>query len=312
MMKNSGFTMFLKCTVSCAVLLASVPAMSAEFTAQVVEPNGKNSKLFVKGDSYRIEGESSSGRQLILISNVTQKLITILDVSKKTFTSVAASHISSGMLGMPFELARSYRELAKDANQSYRIRSEGADIVASRPCEKLLVYFDAGSGQQHDLLRQCFSSELGFPLRVVVPPKQFETINECNVELANIQEASVAEGLFSPPDDFTNALTVGSTEQSHASQGAAVPSPSSKQEDAIVGKWSEIDGTEKMELLKDGTMTVSDKRISMGGKYAFVEENKIKVNLGALGLFVATFVISGDELTWTMPDGKVSKYKREK
>jgi hypothetical protein len=50
----------------------------------------------------------------------------------------------------------------------------------------------------------------------------------------------------------------------------------------------------------------------VGGKYVFVEEDKIKVNLGALGLFVATFAISGDELTWTMPDGKVSKYKREK
>jgi hypothetical protein len=219
---------------TCALLLASFPAMSAEFTAQVVEPNSKSAKLFVKGDRYRIEGESSSGRQLIIISNMAQKLITILDVSKKEYTFVRASHVTSGMLEIPFELARSYRELAGDTTTPYRIRSEGADTVAGRPCEKFLVYFDAGSGQQHDLLRQCFSSELSFPLRIVVPPSQFETVKECNVELANIQEESVEEGLFSPPEEFKNALAAGSTGQSPATGVPIFPSPPPR---ASRGEW---------------------------------------------------------------------------
>jgi hypothetical protein len=91
---------------------------------------------------------------------------------------------------------------------------------------------------------------------------------------------------------------------------------SSKPENAIIGKWSVIDGTEKMEFFKDGTITVADKGMNMGGKYTFVEKDRIKVELGGLGAlagpFVATVSISGDELTWTMPDGKLSKYRREK
>lgn len=97
---------------------------------------------------------------------------------------------------------------------------------------------------------------------------------------------------------------------------SSLVSCSSKQEDAIVGKWSEISGTEKMELFKDGTITVADKGMNMGGKYTFVDKDRIRVELGGLGAlagpFVATVSISGDELTWTMPEGKVSKYRREK
>lgn len=93
---------------------------------------------------------------------------------------------------------------------------------------------------------------------------------------------------------------------------------SSKPEDTIVGKWSEIGGTEKMELFKDGTITimVADKGMNLGGKYTFVEKDRIKVEMGGLGAligpFVATVSISGDELTWTMPDGEFSKYRKEK
>jgi hypothetical protein len=91
---------------------------------------------------------------------------------------------------------------------------------------------------------------------------------------------------------------------------------SSKPEDAIVGKWSEIGGTEKIELFKDGTITVVNKDIIMGGKYTFVDKDRIRIELSGLGAllgpFVVTVSISGDELTLTMPDGKVTKYRREK
>ena len=97
---------------------------------------------------------------------------------------------------------------------------------------------------------------------------------------------------------------------------SSLVSCSSKPEDAIVGKWSEIDGTEKMELFKDGTITMADKGRNMGGKYTFVDKDRIKLELGGLGAlagpFVATVAIAGDESTWTMPDGEVSKYRREK
>ena len=91
---------------------------------------------------------------------------------------------------------------------------------------------------------------------------------------------------------------------------------SPKPEDAIVGKWSEIDGDRTMELFKDGTITVADTPMNMAGKYSFVDKDRIKVELGGLGALagpnVVTVAIAGDELTWTMPDGDVSKYTRAK
>jgi hypothetical protein len=71
-----------------------------------------------------------------------------------------------------------------------------------------------------------------------------------------------------------------------------------------------------MECFKDGTLAVSnsDKGMNLGGTYKFVDTDRIKVELGGLaalaGPFVATVSISGDELTWTMPNGQVSKYRR--
>jgi hypothetical protein len=91
---------------------------------------------------------------------------------------------------------------------------------------------------------------------------------------------------------------------------------SSNTETAIVGKWRVIGGTETMECFKDGTLTVSnsDKGMNLGGTFKFVDKDRIKVELGGLaalaGPFVATVSISGDELTWTMPNGQVSKYRR--
>lgn len=91
---------------------------------------------------------------------------------------------------------------------------------------------------------------------------------------------------------------------------------SSKAEHAIVGKWSEVGRTEKMELFKDGTITIADYGMTMGGKYTFVDKDRIRVELGGLGALlgpvVVTISISGDEMTWTMPGGDVWKYRRER
>jgi hypothetical protein len=91
---------------------------------------------------------------------------------------------------------------------------------------------------------------------------------------------------------------------------------SSKPENAIVGKWSEIGGTETMEFFKDGTVSVVDKGMTMEGSYKFVEKDSIKLELGGLGALVGPIVakvsIKGDELIFTLPDGDVLKYKRAK
>jgi hypothetical protein len=91
---------------------------------------------------------------------------------------------------------------------------------------------------------------------------------------------------------------------------------SSKPENEIVGKWKEIGGTETLEFFKDGTISVIDKRMSLGGSYKFVGKDRIKFELGGLGALTGPIVekvsFSGRELILTMPDGKVSKYSKFK
>jgi hypothetical protein len=95
---------------------------------------------------------------------------------------------------------------------------------------------------------------------------------------------------------------------------------SPKPEGAIVGKWGIIDGSQKIEFFKDGTLMAAKKSGGMviGGQYTFVEKNRIKLKLDGLdprdeeALMVVTVSISGQEMMLTMPDGHVSKYKREK
>ncbi len=91
---------------------------------------------------------------------------------------------------------------------------------------------------------------------------------------------------------------------------------SPRPEDAIIGKWSAEKGAGTMEFFKDGTVVVNDKIMTLGGKYNFVDEKRVKDDLGGIGAlvgpFVATVSFSDVELTWTMPNGKVSKYRKVK
>ncbi|MDD5037089.1 MAG: hypothetical protein PHE55_20370 [Methylococcaceae bacterium] len=88
-----------------------------------------------------------------------------------------------------------------------------------------------------------------------------------------------------------------------------------KPEDEIVGKWNEADSTAIMEFFKDGTFTVAIQGMSVAGNYKFLDKDRIRIDLGGQGALkgplVAKFSISGNELTWTMPGGKPSIYRRE-
>lgn len=89
---------------------------------------------------------------------------------------------------------------------------------------------------------------------------------------------------------------------------------SSNLESQIIGKWKEIDGTETIEFFKDGTVSVVDEDMPMGGDYKFVDDGHLRIELGGLGALVGPMVftvsISKNELSLTDANGKVSKYRR--
>jgi hypothetical protein len=100
---------------------------------------------------------------------------------------------------------------------------------------------------------------------------------------------------------------------------------------AILGKWQEVGGTETMEFLKDGNLIIAEKNvlpgkskatamlgaklgISQAGKYEFLDDGRVKLELsGLLGLagpVICKVSVSHKELVLTMPDGSVEKYQR--
>lgn len=84
--------------------------------------------------------------------------------------------------------------------------------------------------------------------------------------------------------------------------------------ESIVGKWKESDGTETIEFFKDGTVVLIKDGMSIAGNYTFLDDNRIKMELGGLGALIGPVVseisFPGSELVMTMSDGKIETYRK--
>jgi hypothetical protein len=84
---------------------------------------------------------------------------------------------------------------------------------------------------------------------------------------------------------------------------------------SIVGKWEETDGeVQTLEFFKDGTVSAIERRMTLAGKYSFVDDDRIKVELGGIGSLAGPMILrvslSNGELRLTDTRGKTSTYKR--
>jgi hypothetical protein len=89
----------------------------------------------------------------------------------------------------------------------------------------------------------------------------------------------------------------------------------SRPEDALMGKWEEIDGIDDLDFHADGTVTIGSEGALVGGNYRLVDGDHLEVSFGpAGGPFpprVVRLEIDGDELTVFEEDrGKVHHYRR--
>jgi hypothetical protein len=95
---------------------------------------------------------------------------------------------------------------------------------------------------------------------------------------------------------------------------AACPSKLKK---GIIGEWSEIGGTERLEILKDGSISLNSMYMRASGSYKFLEKDKLSLEFANAsddlkGPFVAQVSIIDNILILTMPNGRISKYERVK
>lgn len=91
---------------------------------------------------------------------------------------------------------------------------------------------------------------------------------------------------------------------------------STDQENAILGKWQHTGSNETLEFFKNGTVSAFEDGKSMGGSYKFIEEGRIQLEIGGIGVLagpiVAKISITGDEMDLTMPGKELEKYRRVK
>jgi len=83
---------------------------------------------------------------------------------------------------------------------------------------------------------------------------------------------------------------------------------------AIVGRWNEVGTTTVGAFHEDGTVEFSTGASAARGKYSFIAEGKIKIELSgkgaALGPRVYQFTLSGDKMAWIDIDGQRSEFLR--
>ena len=85
-------------------------------------------------------------------------------------------------------------------------------------------------------------------------------------------------------------------------------------EQAIVGKWQEIDGPEVVEFDAEGNVVLQFEDMALEGRYEFLATDRILLDLRGPRVtsdpIEAPVRIEDDVLTFTMPDGRVATYGR--
>ncbi len=99
----------------------------------------------------------------------------------------------------------------------------------------------------------------------------------------------------------------------------ATPQSASTSQPAIVGKWQNASTPDSaFEFQTDGTFIASDKTSAMRGKWKYVADQRVSVELQGVGTILFGTSISGDELQLEYLGGSagtlgtVTQYKRAK
>ena len=86
--------------------------------------------------------------------------------------------------------------------------------------------------------------------------------------------------------------------------------------EAVVGKWTEVGGTEQLVLKADGSVTLTDDGVNLEGTYTVFSAEKIDMQLSGLGELAGPLImrgkLEGDQLTFETPDGNAHSYQKAK
>jgi hypothetical protein len=96
-------------------------------------------------------------------------------------------------------------------------------------------------------------------------------------------------------------------------QPSEAPNPDKDTTHAIIGKWQADDGKTRIEFFSDGTMAIFDGSMTVGGKYSFLDDGRVKTEMSAHGTSAVEIIqvsVSGDVMTTIDEQGKKVELKR--
>jgi hypothetical protein len=98
----------------------------------------------------------------------------------------------------------------------------------------------------------------------------------------------------------------------------ALTSCSKPEQTSIVGRWHEIGTTGLAAFHEDGTVEITDGQAEVSGRYSFISQSKLKLDLSGKGavlgprVYDLVFADDNAKMLWTDVDGKKSQYLKDK
>jgi len=230
------------------LLILSAPCLNAaQFTADMLqarEAHTSKFKLYVKDEQYRMEMQQDGSEFIVLVNRETGITRVLMPEEKKYIQMKNTS--ARSQMNNPFE---SFRHSSK----KYESKEVGREEIKGFDCSKVLV----GSGEQ-DLFTAWISKELEFPLKIISHLQQ-----GMFVELENIRQDPVDEGLFDIPKDYSKM------EIEKGQRKAAGSAKKETKDKADSGKKKELTVSEKLVLDKLEEQGI--KRVNKRGTVATIK-----------------------------------------
>jgi len=178
--------------LSTILLLAISPAsgqigVSKEFAADmVVQSRGEtvSSKIYVKNSKYRIE-TTEDGQEIIIIVDQGINLTKVLNVNDKSYIEMPCDDMRS-LANDPFQSLK-----ATIDTPGIEKKALGSETVSGIECDKFVLLWGGSKFYTYWM-----SGKYDFPMKIILGE------SEKIVELKNIKESAIDDGLFELPDGF--------------------------------------------------------------------------------------------------------------
>lgn len=162
--------------------------LAAEFSADMVVVDGGNTttnKLYVKDSKYRME-TTEDGLEIIIIVDQETNLTRVLNVNEKAYIEMPCDDMRS-LMNDPFQ---SLKFTIKTPD--IETKTLGTETVNGIECDKSVLLW-GGS----EFYTYCMSRKYDFPIKII------QGESERVVELKNVKESAIDDGLFELPEGYS-------------------------------------------------------------------------------------------------------------